>query len=131
MVKLNMEIQLTPGSKARNKIFDFYFEELAIKGRNAGGNIITRYPVRKVTQVEVGKSTLGAQKYWYDEVNGRFNKDDKGKYLGSFDTGDQLLLMYGDGSYEIAEFDPASKIDIKDLMYAGKFKQSSCLRCLF
>ncbi|MBK9982391.1 MAG: DNA gyrase/topoisomerase IV subunit A [Saprospiraceae bacterium] len=126
-----VEIQLTPGSKARNKIFDFYFEELAIKGRNAGGNIVTRYPVRKITQVEVGKSTLGSQKYWYDEVNGRFNKDERGKYLGSFDTGDQLLLIYGDGSYEIAEFDPSAKIDIKDLMYAGKFKPKAAVSAIY
>jgi topoisomerase-4 subunit A len=126
-----VEIQLTPGSKARNKIFDFYFEELAIKGRGAGGNIVTRYPVRKITQVEVGKSTLGAQKYWYDEVNGRFNKDERGKFLGSFDTGDQLLLIYGDGSYEIVEFDPAGKIDIKDLMYAGKFKPKAPVSAVY
>ncbi len=126
-----VELQLTPGSKARNKIFDFYFEELAIKGRNAGGNIVTRYPVRKVTQVEVGKSTLGSQKYWYDEVNGRFNKDERGKFLGSFDTGDQLLLIFGDGSYEIAEFDPSSKIDIKDLMFAGKFKPKSPVSAVY
>ncbi len=126
-----VELQLTPGSKARNKIFDFYFEELAIKGRNAGGNIVTRYPVRKVTQVEVGKSTLGSQKYWYDEVNGRFNKDERGKYLGSFDTGDQLLLIFGDGSYEIAEFDPSSKIDIKDLMFAGKFKPKAAVSAVY
>ncbi len=126
-----VEVQLTPGSKARNKIFDFYFEELAIKGRNAAGNIVTRYPVRKITQVEVGKSTLGAQKYWYDEVNGRFNKDERGKYLGSFDTGDQLLLMYGDGGYEIVEFDPAFKIDIKDLMYAGRFKSKAPVSAVY
>jgi len=126
-----VEVQLTPGSKARNKVFDFYFEELAIKSRSAGGNIVTRYPVRKITQVEVGKSTLGAQKYWYDEVNGRFNKDERGKYLGSFDTGDQLLLMYGDGSYEIIEFDPASRIDIKDLLYAGRFKPKAPVSAVY
>ncbi|HZV70347.1 MAG TPA: DNA gyrase/topoisomerase IV subunit A [Saprospiraceae bacterium] len=126
-----VEIQLTPGSKARNKIFDFYFEEMAIKGRNAAGNIVTRYPVRKITQVEVGKSTLGSQKYWYDEVNGRLNKDERGKFLGSFDTGDQLLLIYGDGSYEIVEFDPSSKIEIKDLIYAGKFKPKLAVSAVY
>jgi topoisomerase-4 subunit A len=126
-----VEIQLTPGSKARNKIFDFYFEELAIKGRNAAGNIVTRYPVRKVTQTEVGKSTLGAQKYWYDEVNGRLNKEERGIFLGSFDTGDQLLLIYGEGTYEIAEFDASSKIDIKDLMFAGKFKPKAPVSAIY
>ena len=126
-----VEIQLTPGSSARNKIFDFYFEELAIKGRNAGGNIVTRYPVRKVTQMEVGKSTLGAQKYWYDEVSGRINKDERGVFLGSFDTGDQLLSLYGSGEYEITELDPSGKVEIKDLVYAGKFKPKAAISAVY
>jgi topoisomerase-4 subunit A len=126
-----VEIQLTPGSSARNKVFDFYFEELAIKGRSAGGNIVTRYPVRKVTQMEVGKSTLGAQKYWYDDVSGRINKDERGVYMGSFDTGDQLLTIYSTGEYEIAEIDPSGKIDMKELLYAGKFKTKAAISAVY
>ncbi len=126
-----VEIQLTPGSSARNKVFDFYFEELAIKGRSAGGNIVTRYPVRKVTQMEVGKSTLGAQKYWYDDVSGRINKDERGVYMGSFDTGDQLLTIYSTGEYEIAEIDPSGKIEMKDLLFAGKFKPKAAISAVY
>lgn len=126
-----VEVQLTPGSKARNKIFDFYFEELAIKGRSAGGNIVTRYPVRKVHQVEVGKSTLGSQKYWYDDANGRINKDERGKLLGSFDTGDQLLSIYGTGDYEIIDFDPGGKIEVKDLVLATKFKPKAPVSAVY
>jgi len=126
-----VEVQLAQTSKARNKVFDFYFEELAIKGRGAGGNIVTRYPIRKVAQVEVGKSTLGAQKYWFDEANGRIGKDERGRFLGSFDTGDQLLTVYGNGDYEILDFDPAGKIDLKDLMYAGKFKPKAPISVVY
>jgi topoisomerase-4 subunit A len=126
-----VEIQLTPGSSARNKVFDFYFEELAIKGRNAGGNIVTRYPVRKVTQMEVGKSTLGAQKYWYDDVSGRINKDERGIYMGSFDTGDQLLTVYSSGEYEISEIDPSGKVEMKDLLFAGKFKPKAAISAVY
>lgn len=126
-----VEIQLTPGSAARNKIFDYYFEELAIKGRGAGGNIVTRYPVRKITQVEVGKSTLGSQKYWYDEASGRINKDERGKYLGSFDTGDRLLAVYGEGTYEIIDFDPGAKIDTKDLILTVKFKPKAPVSAVY
>ncbi|MEO5906029.1 MAG: DNA gyrase/topoisomerase IV subunit A, partial [Saprospiraceae bacterium] len=126
-----VEVQLTPGSSARNKIFDFYFEELAIKGRGAGGNIVTRYPVRKIAQLEVGKSTLGAQKYWYDDANGRINTDERGKYLGSFDTGDQLIAMYGDGAYEIILFDSSSRIEVKDMLYVGKFKPKAPISAVY
>ncbi|HJW31455.1 MAG TPA: DNA gyrase/topoisomerase IV subunit A, partial [Saprospiraceae bacterium] len=126
-----VEVQLAQTSKARNKVFDFYFEELAIKGRSAGGNIVTRYPVRKVTQLEVGKSTLGAVKYWYDEANGRIGKDERGKFLGSFDTGDQLITIYGSGDYEIMDFDPTGKIDMKDLVLAAKFKPKAPVSAIY
>src|SRR5690606_16841653 len=36
-------LTLSPGSKARNKVFDFYFEEIEIKGRSAQGNQVTKY----------------------------------------------------------------------------------------
>jgi topoisomerase-4 subunit A len=81
--------------------------------------------------MEVGKSTLGAQKYWYDEVNGRVTKDERGVYLGSFDTGDQLLTVYSNGEYEIIDFDPSGKIDVKDLLFAGKFKPKAALSAVY
>lgn len=117
-----VEVQLSPGSSARNKIFDFEFETLAIKGRSAAGNIVTRYPVKKVTQLEVGRSTLGAQTYWYDDATGRINKEERGIFLGSFDTGDHIISIYQNGEYLIQELDPAGKIEMKDLLYASKFK---------
>jgi topoisomerase-4 subunit A len=39
-----VRIVLTPGSSARNKEFDYYFEELEIKGRGSMGNQVTKYP---------------------------------------------------------------------------------------
>jgi topoisomerase-4 subunit A len=127
----HVEIQLAQTSKARIKVFDFFFEELGIKGRSAGGNIVTRYPVRKVTRLEVGKSTLGAEQYWYDDATGRIGKEERGHYLGSFDTGDQLLLFYTNGDYEILDFDPAGKIELKELLYAGKFKPKAPVSAVY
>lgn len=126
-----VEVHLTPACAARNKIFEFDFESLGIKGRSAAGNIVTRYPVRKVSQLEVGRSTLGAQKYWYDEATGRLNKDERGVFLGSFDTGDQLLLLYGTGEYEVQEFDPSGKLEVKDLLYAGKFRPKAAIAAVY
>ena len=59
---------------------------------------MTRYPIRKVTLKEVGKSTLGAMKVWMDTVSGRLNLDERGQFLGGFDTGDYILALYQDGS---------------------------------
>ncbi|TXF89526.1 DNA gyrase/topoisomerase IV subunit A [Neolewinella aurantiaca] len=116
-----VNILLSPASKARVKDFDFDFAELAIKGRASGGNIVTRYPVRKVTMKEAGKSTLGALKVWMDEVSGRLNLEERGLLLGGFDTGDKLLVLNYDGTYELEELDMTRRYDPKQVFYIGKY----------
>jgi topoisomerase-4 subunit A len=115
-----VNLLLSPSSKARVKDFDFDFAELAIKGRASGGNIVTRYPVRKVTLKEAGKSTLGALKVWMDEVSGRLNLEGRGQLLGGFDTGDNLLVLNYDGTYELEELDMTCRYDPKQVFYIGK-----------
>ncbi len=114
-------VQLSPASRAKIKSFDFDFADIDIKGRSAGGNIVTRYPVRKITLKEVGKSTLGALKVWMDEVSGRLNLEERGLLLGGFDTGDQLLVVYTNGEYEQLEMDLTRRFDPKELFYIGKY----------
>jgi len=126
-----VNVQLSQGCKAKKKIFNFDFAELDIKGRGAGGNILTRYPVRKVTQVEVGQSTLGAIKVWMDEVSGRLNKDERGLFLGDFDTGDHILIVYKNGSYEIANMDMARHYDPKEIISIGKFNPNTVISAVY
>ena len=123
--------QLSQGAKARQKNFDFDFAELAIKSRGAGGNIMTRYPLRKLTLKEVGKSTLGAMKVWMDKVSGRLNLDDRGQYLGGFDTGDYLLVLYKDGSYEREELDLTRRYDPSNLYFIGKYEEDMVVNAVY
>ena len=51
-----VKIVLSPNCTARNKEFDFYFEELEIKGRSSMGNQVTKYPIKSVKFKEAGKS---------------------------------------------------------------------------
>ena len=89
-----VSVYLTPGCKAKLKTFDFDFTELEIKGRSSQGNIITKYPVRKISLKEKGKSTLGAQQIWYDENTGRLNTEERGKFLGGMNRGDKIIALY-------------------------------------
>ena len=73
-----VRIILTPGSSARIKEFDFYFEELEIKGRSSMGNQVTKYPVKSVRFKEAGKATLSGRKLWFDDKFGRLNAEEKG-----------------------------------------------------
>lgn len=126
-----INVQLTQNSKARIKNFDVDFGDIDIKGRGSKGNIMTRYGVRKITLKEVGKSTLGAMKIWMDEVSGRLNQDERGLYLGAFDTGDQLLALYTDGSYELMEMDLNKRFDPKELFSLGKYKDGTVITAVY
>ena len=123
-------VTLAPSSKAKIKIFDYGFAELDIKGRSSQGNILSKYPVKKVLLKEAGKSTLGAQHIWIDEVSGKLNTDNRGRLLGDFDTGDQLLLLFKDGSYEVADIDMARRFDPDELLHLGKFDPDTVISAL-
>ncbi|MFN0016440.1 MAG: DNA gyrase/topoisomerase IV subunit A, partial [Saprospiraceae bacterium] len=113
-------VTLSPGSPAKVKVFDYDFGELAIKGRDAQGNILTKYPVKNLRQKEVGKSTIGAKKLWYDDITGRLNTQERGTLLGEFD-GDLILVLYHDGSYELTDTDVLQRFEPKEILYLGKF----------
>lgn len=115
-----VNVTLTPGSTAKIKVFDYDFAELAIKGRDAQGNILTKYPVKQIRQKEVGKSTIGAQKIWFDDITGRLNTQERGRLLGDFDTGDNILILYTDGSYEVTDTDVQQRFEMKEILWLGK-----------
>ena len=120
-------VKLTSGCKARIKIFDFDFSTLEIKGRGAGGNILTRYPIRRIELKEEGSSTLGGLDLWYDEVVGRLNKDQRGKYLGKFNNGDNILVFYKNGTYEITSYELTNKYEPEKVVLLCKFEQEKAV----
>ena len=124
-------IHLTQGSAAKKKIFDFDFGEIAIKGRASQGNILSRYPIRKIVLKEAGKSTIGAQQYWWDDVTGKLNTDSRGILMGAFDTGDTLLALFKDGSYEVAEADLTRRFDPNETLHLSKFSPDSVITAVY
>lgn len=125
-----VQVTLTPGSTARIKVFDYDFAELTIKGRDSMGNVLTKYPVSKIRQKEVGKSTIGAQKLWFDEITGRLNTLERGELLGEFDTGDTLLVLYNDGSYEVTDTDVQQHFEPKEILQVCKFNPETVINVI-
>jgi len=126
-----ISIQLTPASRAKKKMFEVDFGEIAIKGRASQGNFITKYPIRKVTLLEKGLSSLGALKVWIDKVTGRLNTEERGKYLGEFDTGEQLIAVYKNGTYVVSELELDKKYDYVNLLDLGKLDEETVLSALY
>lgn len=126
-----VNVQLSQGSRARKKTFEFDFGSLDIKGRGSGGNIITKHPVRKVSLVEVGKSSLGSIQIWMDDVSGKINTEERGKYLGEFDTGDELLIIYKNGNYEVTSMDMTRRFEVKDLVEVVKMHDELIVNAVY
>ena len=120
-----ISVHLTQASSARKKNFDFDFATLDIKGRGAGGNILSRYPVRKVQFKAAGVSTLGGLDIWYDATIGRLNADERGQYLGNFKAEDSILVFYKEGSYEITSFELTNHYEQNQILSLMKFDQAS------
>ncbi len=126
-----LNIQLSQGCSARKKVFDFDCGDIDIKGRGSQGNTLTKYPVRKVTLKEVGKSTLGAQKIWMDEVSGRLNTKERGKYLGAFDTGKNILVVYNNGTYQLTDYELTNRYDVNSILYIRAFDPESIISAIY
>lgn len=126
-----VKIVLTPGSSARIKEFDFYFEELAIKGRSSMGNQVTKYPIKSVKFKEAGRATLSGRKLWFDEKFGRLAAEEKGTYLGSFEPDDRVLVMYNEGTYEVTDQEMTQKFDPEKVIFIGKYEQDKVITAVY
>lgn len=115
-----IQVQLSLGCKAKIKMFEFNFAELAIKGRSSQGNMLTKYPIRNIKLKSAGKSTIGALKIWLDEVSGKLNTEQRGRFLGEFDTGDELLILYKNGTYLTTPLDMTKRFQSDDFVYIGQ-----------
>ncbi len=124
-------VQLTPACKAKIKVFDFDFATLAIKGRTAQGNILTKYPVRNIKFKMAGGSTLGGLSIYYDNKIGRLNTEERGIYLGSFQSDDKILALYTDGTYEIMNADLANRYDIAEVISLHKFDPKAIVSAVY
>ena len=120
-------VQLSQGCRAKIKIFDFDFSELAIKGRASQGNTLTKYPVKKITLKEAGQSTLGALRLWMDENSGRLNTDERGVFLGEFDTGDAIFVLHKDGSYELTDYEMSNRYDPTEVVAIQKYNPDTII----
>ena len=126
-----VKIILTPGSSARNKELDFYFETLEIKNRSSMGNQVTKYPVKTVKLKEAGKATISGRKIWFDDSFGRLNEESKGEFIGNFNAEDRLLVIYTDGNYEITDTELTQRFDADKIIVMEKFDPEKIITAIY
>ncbi|PWA05066.1 DNA gyrase/topoisomerase IV subunit A [Flavobacterium psychrotolerans] len=81
--------------------FDIDFASLAIKGRASKGNLVTKYPIKKIEIKEKGISTLLPRKVWFDDTVQKLNVDARGELLGEFRPNDKILVISQSGKLKV------------------------------
>ena len=81
--------------------FDIDFASLAIKGRASKGNLVSKYPIKKIELKEKGISTLLPRKVWFDDTVQRLNVDARGELLGEFRPSDKILVISQAGKIKV------------------------------
>ncbi|MEI6434544.1 MAG: DNA gyrase/topoisomerase IV subunit A [Bacteroidota bacterium] len=115
-----VRVELKPKPRMKKSSFDFNFADVAIKGRNAMGNTLTRFAVRKIEQRQEGISTLGSLNIWYDETVQRLNTDARGLLLGDFSGTDRIIILMKSGQYRLTSFDLSTHFE-EDMMVIQKY----------
>jgi topoisomerase IV subunit A len=123
-------VTLTATSTAKIKQFDYNFVKQMIKGRDSMGNILTKYPVKRVAFKSAGVSTLGGVDIYYSDTIGRLNRDEHGRYLGNFGPKDLILAIYNNGNYELTNFELTNRYDPKEIISLSKFSLNSIITAI-
>ncbi len=103
-----VKVTLKPKLRIKTLQFDVDFSKLAIKGRGALGNLVTRNEVHHFSLKEKGRSTLGGRDVWFDPDVMRLNYDGRGELLGEFNSGDLVLVIQKNGEYYTSTFEASN-----------------------
>ena len=117
-------------AKLKKVSFDFDFAKLAIKGRKAMGNILTRNAVRNITKKGEGVSTLEAREIWFDPTVRRLNVNGAGNSLGRFSGRDRVFTLTQSGYMRLTGQDLSTHFD-DDMIEIRKFNTRMIVTALY
>ena len=123
-------VLLKPNARIRKNKIEIDFSELAIKGRDSKGNLVTKYAVKKVDLKEEGHSTLAPRKIWFDDTVRRLNADARGTLLGTFKGDDKILTINPHGEAKLVSFDLMNRFD-DEYLILEKWNPEQPITCIY
>ena len=104
-----VKIQLRPKAKLKKTVLEYDFSALAIKGRASRGNLVSKNPIYKISLKTAGISTISGKDIWYDADIQKLNDEQRGLYLGAFNTDDKVLAIFKNGTFYTTSFDVSNR----------------------
>jgi len=126
-----VSIDLDSRSKARIRNLKYDFSSLDIKNKTSKGNILSKYPIKKISLESKGESTLGGKDLWLDETVGKLNFEERGRYLGKFNSSDYILCVKNNCSYSVLSIDLNQRFKLNEILILEKFNPDNILSCMY
>ena len=117
-----------PKLKKLNMEYDF--SELAIKGKVARGNLVTKNAIQKISLRAKGISTIGGKSIWFDTDVQRLNEDGRGMLLGEFSGNDKIIAVFKNGTYYTTSYDLSNRYQ-GDLLLIEKYDENKVYAALY
>ena len=115
-----LKITFKPKPRLNTLWMEKDFSDIAIKGRQSMGNIVTKNDIHKISLKEKGGSTLGGRQVWFDWDILRLNYDGRGDFLGEFHSDDLVLVLLKNGEYYTTSFDATNHYE-SDILLIEKY----------
>ena len=110
--------------------WDLDFADIAIKGRASKGNLVTKYPIKKIEIKEKGISTLKPRKIWFDDTVQRLNVDARGELLGEFRPNDKILVISQTGKLKVITPELSTHFD-EDMVILEKWHPKKPISAIY
>ena len=110
--------------------WDLDFAEMAIKGRASKGNLVTKYPIKKIEIKEKGISTLKPRKVWFDDTVQKLNVDARGELLGEFRPNDKILVISQTGKLKVITPELSTHFD-EDMVVLEKWHPKKPISAIY
>lgn len=123
-------VYLKANPRLKKLHFTIDFADLAIKNRSSKGNLVSKFPVKKIEMKEEGMSTLGAQKVWYDDTVQKLNTEGRGDLLGSFAGDDRILEISQGGYYRLLSYDVTTHFD-PEMIHIEKYNPNRSITAVY
>ena len=116
-----LRVTLKEKPRLKKLQFDVDFADIAVKGKGAIGNLVTRNDVHRISLKERGTSTLGGREVWFDPDVLRLNYDGRGFSLGEFFGNDLVLVVLKNGQFYTSTFDATNHYE-DNILFIEKFR---------
>ncbi|MGC6470818.1 MAG: DNA gyrase/topoisomerase IV subunit A [Flavobacteriales bacterium] len=123
-------VHLRALQKLKKLRIDIDFSELAIKGKLSMGNLVSKTPIKRIDLKEEGVSTLSARKIWYDSTVNKLNVEERGRFLGDFESDDKIIVVHKSGNLQLLNFDLSRHFN-DDILLIEKWKPQQALSAIY